>query len=66
MAYEMTITDKGLICIPQPIRDALGIKPGQKALVSQRNIGSLEWLQSCPHDFEIPRINIQLKPAKFD
>jgi AbrB family looped-hinge helix DNA binding protein len=35
MTYETTVTSKGTITIAAPLRKALGIKPGQKLMVSQ-------------------------------
>ncbi len=33
----MTITNRGLVCIPIEIRQALGISPGQTVLVEEKN-----------------------------
>ncbi len=76
MAFEMKVSPKGLVCIPQLIRDRLGIRPGQSVLVDERknqviitkarrNQGSYECLKSCPHDFEIQKLRLKVKSAKF-
>jgi AbrB family looped-hinge helix DNA binding protein len=36
MPYEMTVTAKGLVCIPQAIREHLDIQPGQTVIVDER------------------------------
>jgi AbrB family looped-hinge helix DNA binding protein len=36
MPYEMTVTAKGLVCIPQAIREHLDIRPGQTVVVDER------------------------------
>lgn len=36
MPYEMTVTAKGLVCIPHIIREHLDIRPGQTVIVEER------------------------------
>ena len=64
MAYEMTVTAKGLVCIPQSIREHLDIRPGQTVVVDEREnevvirkrgcAGLVKLLQSLPDPVAFP------------
>jgi len=64
MPYEMTVTAKGLVCIPQTIREHLDIRPGQTVIVDERKnevvirkrgcIGLVELLRELPDPVPFP------------
>ena len=63
----MTITSKGLVCIPQTIREHLDIRPGQTVIVEERKneviirkrgcAGLVELLRALPDPVPFPEEN---------
>lgn len=72
--YKAKVTSKGQITIPAAVRDALGIKPGEKLIFFDggngefrlRRVGSIKDMYGCLAGIDAPKTNAELNDLMGD
>lgn len=72
--YKAKVTSKGQITIPAAVRDALGVKPGEKLVFVDygkgefrlRRMGSIMDMYGCLAGMDAPKTNAELNDLMAD